>query len=356
MRLQTILVTILTVLTFNACKKDKQTDPTPQAGSKGVYVVNEGAFGNSDATVSYYDKSSQTMISNMFSNANSLPLGDVAQSMIISGSSGFVVVNNSKKVEVVNINDFTSQSTITGFSGPRYMLIHNGAGYVTDWFSDDVKIVDLNTMSVTGSIPTGTGPEQMALVNDRIFVCNIGGWGSDSTITVINTALQAVEATINVGINPNSISTDLNNNIWILCGGSTGPDFIGGTADDIAGSLYKIDPSNYNITYQQTLQQFDHPLKLTYSSISNQLYFLMGSDGYTGKVVSLDPSIPGNGSTQINARTFYGLGVDPYDGLIYAGMAPGFSQNGYVFRFQNTGTLIDSMEVGIAPNGFAFKN
>ena len=84
------------------------------------------------------------------------------------------------------------------------------------------------------------------------------------------------------------------------------------------------------------------------------LYFLLGTDGYNGKVVQFSAdanSIPLNAS--IN-REFYGLGIDPKSGIIYGGYAPGFTVKGYVYRYTPSLDLVDSLKAGIAPNGFCF--
>ena len=54
-------------------------------------------------------------------------------------------------------------------------------------------------------------------------------------------------------------------------------------------------------------------------------------------------------------KVFTGLSTDPSTGNIYAGFTPSLKQAGYVFRYQSNGTLIDSVKVGIGPEGFLFK-
>jgi hypothetical protein len=83
------------------------------------------------------------------------------------------------------------------------------------------------------------------------------------------------------------------------------------------------------------------------------------ADGYKqkGETYSFsinDTSIPAN-TPYIN-RLFSGLGVDPRDGTIYAGVTPSYKQAGYVLRFNPTTVrLIDSVRVEIAPSGFYFR-
>ena len=53
-------------------------------------------------------------------------------------------------------------------------------------------------------------------------------------------------------------------------------------------------------------------------------------------------------------NNFYGLSVDPNDGTLYVGIALSFAGPGRMVRYQPSGTALDSAEVGILPNGFAF--
>ena len=162
-------------------------------------------------------------------------------------------------------------------------------------------------------------------------------------------------ATLQIGTNPNSLKLDNNNKLWVLCGGSLGPDFTGGTADDIGGSLWKIDPVSLTIEQSFPMQQGDHPSRLTTNTAGNYLYYLNGSDGYTGSVYGTSIALPNLNAAPIINKSFYGFNVEGGSGIIYGGYVPGFTQNGTVFRYQANGVLIDSMEVGIAPNYFVFK-
>ncbi|MBL0343362.1 MAG: hypothetical protein IPP71_22375 [Bacteroidetes bacterium] len=234
-----IILASFTIL-LSSCKEDKDDkSPVPNI-TNGVFIVNEGSFGSGNSSVSYLSLANGVITNNLFENVNGFPLGDIAQSMMLHNNKGFIIVNNSQKVEVVNSNDFTSQHTIGGLQGPRYMVGKGNKGYISDWFSNSIAVVELNSNTISKNISTGNGPEQMAIVENVLFVTNVGGFGNDSTVSVINLLTVANVGTIQVGINPNSIQLDANGKLWVLCGGSTGPDYIGGTADDIAGSLWKI--------------------------------------------------------------------------------------------------------------------
>ena len=108
-----------TLIAFSSCKKDEIVTVETE-NYKGVFVVNEGGFAKSNGSIGLY-KPGEKKYFDAFKKANSLPLGDVVQSMSLIGTNYYIVVNNSNKIEVVSKKDFKSVSTISTPS-PRYVL------------------------------------------------------------------------------------------------------------------------------------------------------------------------------------------------------------------------------------------
>ena len=54
-------------------------------------------------------------------------------------------------------------------------------------------------------------------------------------------------------------------------------------------------------------------------------------------------------------RYFTGLTIDPTQGLLYAAVTPSSTQAGYAVRYRGDGNVVDSIKVGISPNGFFFQ-
>jgi YVTN family beta-propeller protein len=348
------LLFLANTLFFTSCDdRDDNNEQPKGAYEKGVFIVNEGNFQKGNSAISFYNRDTKTVEADIFNTVNTRPLGDVAQSMAIYNDRAYVVVNNSNKIEVTDINTFKSLGTIAGLALPRYFAGVGNKGYVTEWvsFSSNgrVAVLDLAANTVTKTIPVGKLPGQVLVVNNKLYVVN----SNDNTISVINTGTDAVETTITVADSPNSLVLDANNKIWVLAGGKKAynPDFSINEANSTAGNLVRINPGT-NIV-ELTLpfaSRKDSPSRLTTNGAKNKLYY-----SYAGKVYQLDITATALPANAFINRNFYGLGVDPTTNVIYGGDAGFFSANGKVVRYNPSGTVLDSFQVAVGPNGFIFR-
>jgi len=348
-----IFFTIFTVavITFSSCVKDDKNQPKPY--ESGVFVVCQGKFTDGTGTISFYDRSTRTSEDDIFGSVNGFPLGNVAQSMEIFNGKAYIVVNNAGKVEVADAETFKSTGVITGLTSPRYFLgINSNKGYVSDW-SNNVAVVDLNTNTITKTIPTNqNGPEKMLLANNKVFVINGGGWGIDSTVTVIDAATDNVIKTIQVGKRPTGIQKDGSDNVWVMCSGKGFNGFPG--TDDTEGHLICINSGTLAIVKDLPFPtNTEHPENLLINNQKAKMYYLYRSGIYQFDVQQ--SSLSTQAMIQVN-KYFPGMGFDPATGYIYCADPVDYVQQGWVFRYNpNTATLVDSFKVGIIPGEFYFK-
>lgn len=355
--IQKISITLSAIcfLALASCEKEKNNVANVAPDNlNGVFVVNEGAFGAGNASISFFSSDSAYSTTDVFQVVNGFPIGDLLQSMNIYNGKAYLCVNNSQKVEVVSMSDFSKTASIYGISSPRYFTAKaNNFGYISDWGSNQVYKINLSSNTIVDSVTCGNGPEEMLIHNNQLYVCNSGGFTDDSTVSIVDLNSFTINSTMATGVNPASIRLDQNNKIWILCRGSLGGDFTP-TPDDAGGKLQRLDPNslaidqNFNFNYDQ------HPVKLNTNATANTLYYLNGSSAYTGTVYKMDvnslvlPAMP-----YIN-REFYALGIHPDDESIYGGKSS-FSATTHILHYNNAGTLIDSSGVGVGPNGFVFN-
>ena len=124
--LQRIITLVLFImLSLSGCMKDDELWDFHrirfQEPYRGVFITNEGNFIYGNASLSYYDMETGEVFNDVFFNTNALPIGDVAYSMTIHDSLGYVVVNNSGRIYIINTSTFEYVGKITGFTSPRYM-------------------------------------------------------------------------------------------------------------------------------------------------------------------------------------------------------------------------------------------
>ena len=353
---QIILLLTLSFFTLSCSDDDTMGPDTPPPGRDGYFIVNEGAFRGSNTSLSYYDRTRDTVLNNVFETANGRPLGDQAQSMTVIGDRGFVVVQNSGKIEVINRDDFTSIATISDdIISPRYLIgVDDTKAYVSDWGADGVtgtvKVIDLNTYQVVETIPVGQGANQMVLVDNRVYVANYGGYGLDSTVMILDTQADAVVDTVVVGYNPSSLVVDANNAIWVAGDGliSYNDDYTAIIEEaSTPGFLAVLENDQVSRTLEASAINAG-PGSLRANAAGGALYF-----HYLGGVYTLDLAATALPSDPLVNQSFLGIGIDPVSGEILVGDR-NYSSEGQFYRYSPTGQLIKSYAVGVAPNGFAF--
>jgi YVTN family beta-propeller protein len=344
---------LLLMVLCQSCKKDTTPTTPPISYATGVFTINQGQFGSGTGTISYYNRTTKTVITDVFQNVNKRPLGNVAQSMQVFNGKGYIIVDNDSKTEVVTESNFVSTGTISGLTYPRYFLgINASTGYISQWgaggLAGSIAVVNLNTNKVTSTITTGNGAENMILVNNTAYVACSGGFGNDSVVTVINTITNTVSATIQVGPNPQSLQLDANGKIWVLCEGIYNS---AGTALSEPGKLVCINPSTNAITLTLPfISTTSLPGNLIINTAKNMLYYI-----YQGGVYSQDITLTSLNTNALINESFYGLGIDPVSNYLFGANAGNNSSNGWVLRFTTTGSKVDSFQVGIIPGNFCFQ-
>ncbi|MEO5976348.1 MAG: YncE family protein [Chryseolinea sp.] len=348
------VLVICVILIATSCSEDP--DPV-KPGSDGFYVVNEGGFGNGNSSISFFDRSTGQVTNDIFKAANGRDLGDQAQSMTVFEYKGYIVVQNSGKIEVINADDQKSIATIVkGIQSPRYFIgVSPSKAYVSDWSNDGVsgriKIINLTSNTVTDSIDIGKGPDRMIKVGNLVYVANSGGYDKDNTVKVIDSNTNQVTATITVGDNPSGLQVDGSGNIWVGSAGATAynDDYTIDEANSTKGSLSKITSENTE-AMRLTVGGLGSVSSLSVSPDGNSLYY-----NYNDAVYSMKTSDTALPTTPFKAKKYYGLSVSPFDGSVIGCISPNFGSAGSIDIMDNTGAIQNTYAVGIGPNSCSFK-
>jgi len=355
-------IVLALLLSLGGCMKDDELwdleKPEIDLAFEGIFVINEGNFMYGNASLTHYDPETGQVINDAFFQSNALPLGDVAHSMTIRDSLGYVVINNSGRIYIIDTRTFEVKGKITGLTSPRYIhFISDTKAYVSDLYARSIAVVNPQTMEVSGAIPVNNSngvynqhsTEQM-LQYDRFVYTNC--WSFDRQILVIDSELDQVVDSIEVLKQPNSMVLDKHHALWVLCdGGDQGSPY----GREPAG-LMKVGAESTEAELILSFSIEDMPRDLRINGTGDTLYYLNGDvyryavDGLSSPERLIESPYAGN-----IAGGFYGLEVDPLNSELYVADAIDFVQKGMVYRFNPEGFAIDTFRTGIAPGAFCFN-
>ncbi len=333
---------LLAITLFTACdppiKTIEVTDLPITSGA--VMFINEGNYTYGNASVSYYNTLNESFYEDIYQNQNNRPLGDVAQSMVGIGGYGYIVVNNSNKIEVVDLVDFKNVATITGLTSPRYILpLGNGRAYVSDIYGDKLTIINTSTNTITGTINLPGWTEQMVLANNLAFVANY----DSMRVEVIDPNNDTKTAHINVDGHPMEMVLDAQGQVWVL-GQKDGSD---------AAALTRINPTDNTATVTLNFPLTASPSHLITDAPGANLYYLDNNGIYT--LASTNSTLPSAPIIAKNTRNYYAIGISPDNGSLYASDALDFNQRSDVYIF-DIATLVEAKQLkgGVITGGFYF--
>ena len=277
------------------------------------------------------------MSNNYFQQVNNYLLGDVVQSIEEIDGNNYIVVNNSGKIEIVDTSNFVSNGNISGFVSPREIKrVKSNTAYVSDLYSNSIYVVDLVSKVISSSIPV-SGWTESIMVYDTIAMVSCPG---SNVVYKINTNTHQIVDSISTSESPMNLVFDKNNKLWVLCAGSWG------TA---SSTLERIDVSAGVI--EQTVPLNSTASKLCANSSADILYWIDGGV----KQMSVDQVGVFNSIISSGTGYYYGLGVHPQTDEIYITDAVDFVQSGWLYRYNNSGGLIDSVNTGINPQAIYFR-
>ncbi|NSW46026.1 MAG: YncE family protein [Bacteroidales bacterium] len=329
-----------------SCKKENPTSETISTSS-GFFIVNEGNYTWGNSSLSFYNETNQRIENNIFYKANQVPLGDVAFDMKIINSKGFITVNNSGLIYVINPENAKYIATISSFISPRYILpINDSLAYVSDLYSPYISIINTKKYQKTAQIFIGKSTESMVLWQNKVFACN---WSFGNKIFVVDIHQHQCIDSIQVGLQPNSIQLDKNGNIWVLCDGG----YNGNPIGHEKASLWKINPQTHEAVKKISMPSLDYPANsLSINSNADSLYFIW-KDIF--KVSIYDTVLPSEPFIRADNANFYSLTIHTKLPRLIVCDAKNYVANGEVRIYYLNGTLLDSKETGIIPRTICFK-
>lgn len=349
-----LLFLLAAMLHFSSCSDNEfgeiNTGASQFRHGDGVFIINEGNFGNGNGSVSFFNIDSLEIYNEIFYTANNRPPGDVPFSMTLIDDEAWVVVNNSARIEVLDLTDMSSVAVVDGLTSPRFLLPVNGhKAYVSDLYAPEISIISLATKQKDGAISLGRSSEQMVMAGGRIFAACWSNYGFPSTennmLMVIDPDLDMVVDSVVVGKEPNSMVVDNEGLLWVLCSGG----FMG----DELPTLRRIHPQSLQTEAVFTFPGiYSTPTSLCLSGSRDTLYYLnrgVFRMSVAGQHLPADPWIAEDD------RLFYALGVHPVTSSVFVSDAVDYQQRGIIYHHDRNGILLGSYRAGIIPGRFVFN-
>lgn len=342
---RSLMVYLLTMV-FVSCEKVEDPIDLTVNNLKGYFVVSEGDFYKNNGDITFFNPENLELHTNLYAATNQNDCGDIVQSFAIKDSLGFIVANNSGKIEIVSMVDFKSVKSIKNLSYPRCIVsnnnnelfVSNGNGFG----SDCIYVINRATLSITDTIAVGKGPEKLLISGNYLYVANSGAWSTDKTVSVINMQTKEVAKTITVGSVPIDMVKDKNGTIWVYCKGDVQTDWSFKNS-----MLYKINPSNFS-TSTIALNA------ITTFGINNLAIDISGDNLYviTNAVYKMPITATIFPTEKFIDNTFYGMDVDPANDNVI--VLDGYGAEANVFS--SAGVKLYTFKTAANPNAVVFSN
>jgi YVTN family beta-propeller protein len=339
-----------------SCKTNPSgpNNPAPAPNlAKAVYVLNEGDFSDpTGARLTIYDVEKDSVYRDVYEGANGgSHLGNVGDDMKFYNGKAYIVMSGSKNLIVINLATNRKELEVSFPGSAVHDIVIDSVRsrlYLTRLFSSSVYVLNLNSLALIDSIVVGSNPQGMAISNGKLFVCN-SGYGSDSTVTIVDASTNRVLATKTVGPGPTGAAVAPDGRVWISC---TGNPF---STVPASGVIVILDPQTNGVTDQISLGGFYlwGPISISSDGYAYLLGVTPGSF-YGGPVhrISLQSK---SVALDFIAGTFYGLAFDDVAREIYVSDVRDFLADGTVRIYTNAGALRKSFTAQKGPAVFSFK-
>jgi len=336
-----MFIASLSVMIVSCQKENGISDPPPDISNSGYLVINEGLYGQNNSSVTYYDIQTGLASQNVYASANNgNNLGDTANDFASCCNKGFIVVDKSKKIEIISLADFSSIGIVdfTQYGNPRHILIPDSLHAYVTTTSDLVVQFNPTTNHVDRTYAVGSKPEGITINGHYLFIAN-SGFGSGNTVSVIDTLTHASIKEIEVWQNPTTLISN-GENVYLIS--------IGKYDREGLGALTVI--NSLTLTPTDTLTIPQNPGKAIIAD--NNLYVINGNGllkiNITDSPLSYSLFITGEKVNPISG-VIYSLNFDYLDNHLLLGNCKDFMQNGDVKIFDMNGNKINEFDCGLNP-------
>lgn len=334
---------------------------------QGFYLLNEGNMNMNKASLDYYDYETGSYKRNVYGQANpdaTLGLGDVGNDIGIYGSKLYSVINNSNKIEVMDVVT-AKRLKVIDIKNCRYVTFANGKAYASA-YDGEVQLgenspngfvaeIDTTSLSITKTVKVGRQPEEMAVVGNKLYVANSGGYSPpnyERTVSVIDLKTFTKIKDIDVAINLHRLEADEDGDLYVSSRGDyydipsklfvidTKTDLIKKTFDIACSNLTIVGDKAYIIGSEFSYATFDYIINYSLINVKTETLLI---ESFLPKAVSDEIKTP------------YGLAVDPVSLNIFITDAGDYVSPGKLYCIDKNGNTKFTVTTGDIPAHFAFK-
>lgn len=343
-KLLTLLFCLL-MLSWACEKKPIVPDETaPESVVSGVYILNQGLWNMNNSTLSFYDFSTKHLTVDYFTAANGRGLGDTGNDLQLYGSKLYCVVNTSENILVINPSDCKVIQTVPLIGkSPRRICFYENKAYVS-CFDGTVVRIDTGSLQVEASVNVGPNPEGVGVANGKLYVAISGGYNAPNyskTVAVVTLNDFICSKQIEVVCNPMQIYVVNQQDVYVVSSGNY---------NGVPSCLQRI-----NSIADEVVKTFDFPVQKM--AFDGNLAYFYDADNAQVKVFDLQSETVVNESFISDGTAFsnlFEIAVNPNTHDVYISDAHQYTVNGDVFCFGIDGKKKFSFEAGLNPSCFVF--
>ncbi len=338
-----VFLLLLLTLPLSGCDLLGTDDGNSAPVTDGVYVANQGNFGDGNGSVSVYDPATGERQPTAISG-----LGSIVQGIAIRDTTLLVTANSAGRVDVFSTNGPTQTAQISGVTSPRYAAFDGpSTAYLTDQsFSGPsaVQVLDLTgpQPQVATTIEVSGSPEGLAVSSGRVYAA-LGAFGDTSLVAAIDARQNTLENEIDVGCTARDVAADDTGDVFALCTDAAEAVILEGATGAIESRLALPDTA-------ETIFGVGNPA--AYSPGAQELHVATDTN-----VLRIDTE-----ADTVEATVDVDLSGPPgavaYDASrqeLYVARPAGFTERGTVTIHERDGTQTGSFQAGVAPTYIDFR-
>lgn len=365
--LRFLLLLVVPAMLLTACSdEDENTDggstmpPTQNDGNENetavqCYVINQGNNTyNISGSLDFISASGEYR-SGVFKGTNDgVSLGDGPQRGIAYGTKVYIPMNGSNCVWVIDkascraLKQIETKSPEAVCAAEGYVFVSNNDGHVSR--------IDTAALNIDRHIAVGPNPMGMAATGGKVYVAISDGYNyannyaNGKRLAVVGAKDGLHETDIACGLNPTQVAADTEGNLFVLCMGNYA---------DVPSTVQKIsaDTRELSTVAPASLMALRGT---TLYLINGQTDWATGSFSMTAttyNTLTAQPLQTALFSESENPAYPTAIDIHPATGDIFICSDPsamGYSQPGYVYRYDATGKLQTRHNAGVHPFGVVF--